>query len=366
MKDLYHSLEERQLDFFEAMKLLAGYLFFRFCLDAKKEQRKVLLIEDGGYIAPYLNEYCLAGKSATEVFEIYSITDKNNESITSFLSDVLIGSVEHTRNGYDRLQTVQNKHGKLQFPAYSIALSTQKIVEESKEVARSILNAIESILNGQGMVLGARRLAVLGSEGNIGRYLCRYLDSRLENPELIRVDLVCDKDCYKTIGAISRKKLYDIDLFLGVIGESILTKDVLIDIILNSNKKNLIFASGSTKTLEFTHLLKWLGELAHEPIIAGEKVEVNFERIIDPQSRLDQGGRVKILTKNGEKVLFLLGDLSPINFLYYGVPTETMDAIISQLTTISIGLAGQFITGKNIPSVLYAVDHEIDTWGNHI
>ncbi|HNW30106.1 MAG TPA: hypothetical protein PKN50_16620 [Spirochaetota bacterium] len=35
-------------------------------------------------------------------------------------------------------------------------------------------------------------------------------------------------------------------------------------------------------------------------------------------------------------------DLSPINFLYYGVPAESMDSIISQLTKLSLGIVGRY------------------------
>jgi len=51
------------------------------------------------------------------------------------LAQVLVGTVEHTKNGYDRLSSVIQKHGGLKLPAYSIAISHKKIQEESKEVA---------------------------------------------------------------------------------------------------------------------------------------------------------------------------------------------------------------------------------------
>ena len=55
--------------------------------------------------------------------------------------------------------------------------------------------------------------------------------------------------------------------------------------------------------------------------------------------------------------------MSPINFLFYGVPTETMDLIISQLTSVSLGLLNQYKSGELPEPGLYAVDHQIDEWG---
>jgi hypothetical protein len=110
--------------------------------------------------------------------------------------------------------------------------------------------------------------------------------------------------------------------------------------------------------------------LEKEPKISGIPVILKFERIRDPQSNIDQGGIVKFfIEKNGikiEKHFYLLSDLTPVNFLFYGVPTETMDMIIRQLTTVSLGLIHQFQTGELPEPGLYAIDSEIDEWGNKI
>ncbi len=43
-----------------------------------------------------------------------------------------------------------------------------------------------------------------------------------------------------------------------------------------------------------------------------------------------------------------------------------MDAIIGQLASVTLGMADQSKNGKPLPPELYAVDHEIDIWGNPI
>jgi hypothetical protein len=76
-----------------------------------------------------------------------------------------------------------------------------------------------------------------------------------------------------------------------------------------------------------------------------------------------QGTKVEISSKKIKKTIYLLGDLTPINFLYYGVPTETMDKILSMLLSLSIGLVHQYRNNSLPDKDLYAVDEQIDRWG---
>lgn len=373
-------LEENKLPFYDAMKFLSCYFFLLYCEKARGENKKVLIIEDGGYISPVFQEMALSDISTIEVFEMFLLSTEFKGKFSEYFSERVYGSVEHTRNGYDRLKKVIQNKGKLFLPTYSIAISNNKVREESQEVAHSILSAIESILHGQGLVLSRRKTIVLGSKGNIGTFLTTYLEKgRLHstNLEMLKVDLKyaeLEKNnlCYKSLYEIPESLFLDCELFIGVIGESILKKDMIEKLILEGNKKKIFFASGSTKTAEFSDLILFLNELSlsKEPTISGFRVELQFERIKDPQSNIDQGGMVYITVEKGskkiEKIFFLLGDLTPINFLFYGVPTETMDMIIRQLTTISLGLTDQYRRNVIPQANLYAVDKEIDEWGNLI
>ncbi|MCG6166582.1 hypothetical protein [Leptospira sanjuanensis] len=376
LKNLYDRLEEEKLGFFDAMKLLSGHLFLNLLLDSYEKKEKAILVEDGGYIAPFFNEFAIAGKDVEFLCKEYSVNRATPKlKVADFLSQTLIGSVEHTRNGYDRLKNVEDKNQKLFLPAFSIAISNQKVREESKEVAYSILSAIESILNGQGMILSSRKILILGAKGNIGTFLCKYLRSRLHdtNQDLVQVDLKVSEPGnldYRTIDEIAREEFLSRDLILGVVGISILKKEHFEDLILNGTKSKILIASGSTKTAEYTDLIHWLDELSfsEDKKIGGYPARLEFDRILDPQSGIDQGGKVTFnVSKDGkeiEKTFFLLSDLSPINFLFYGVPTEGMDAIIGQLASATLGMADQSKKGKLVAPGLYAVDHQIDPWGN--
>jgi len=371
-------LKSKKLPYFEAMKMVSGHLFLKCCLEAKKQGKKVLLIEDGGYLSPILNENELSLKKTDEVFHQFLVSpvEKIEMSFRRWLQETLIGTIEHTKNGYDRLCSTINKQSTLLFPSYSIAISRLKTNEESQEVAHSILSAIESILHEHGMVLSRRDIIVLGAEGNIGKPLCRLLkEGRLhqQNQTLTQVDSKyrASKDRkYCSLESIPDDELYRKDLFIGVIGNSILKKELIEKLILYGEKTNLFFASGSTKTIEFEDLSEWLQTFSSATPLtfSGIPVEIEYGRIYDPQSGFDQGRKVVIRFQRGDrffiKNLFLLADLSPINFLYYGVPTEIMDSILSQLLKVTLGMNRQYFANKLNPPGLYAVDHQIDEWGD--
>jgi hypothetical protein len=375
-KYLYDYMNTKQWDFFEAMKFISGHFFLQFGIRAFKDNKKVVLVEDGGYLAPLWNQYISQNKSLSEVAQEFLVEgDFSDKSFHQFLQEILIGTVEHTRNGYDRLQKVKQESG-LFFPAYTIALSNQKVVEESKEVAHSILSAIESVLHGQGLVLSRRKIAVLGSEGNIGKFLCDYLvGGRLQdnNKEILRIDIKYTPNSdsrFRYLSEVPREQLLDIELYLGVIGESILTDDWIEDIVLNSKKEKIFFASGSTKTLEFKHLSEWIKKVQVSGTIKDKKVNCIMNRIFDPQSGIDQGGIFEIhsldVKNSWVKKLYLLGDLTPINFLFYGVPTEMMDSILKQLVQLTLVIKDRYHKGSLPIADIYALDHQIDEEGNFL
>ncbi len=375
MDDVRSLLEKKKLDYFEAMRFLAGHMFLKFCMESYREKRRVLLIEDGGYIAPYLNKFIARGRTLKQVCSIFGVASAGNDvPFRKWISGILIGTVEHTRNGFDRLLQFEKKYGSF-FPSFSIAVSKKKVNEESKEVARSILNAIESILYGQGLTLSGRKTMIIGAAGNIGRFLCEKYPrdkTRIMEKNIIKIDISYRGNTdyeYHDIDSVPVSSFLETDLFIGLAGKSVLTGKHLEKLLLEGKNPCIFFASGSTKTLEYTDVIEYIKELstAPRPAIGRHAANIHFERINDPQTGLDQGGRVTMEIvmgrKNVKRTLYLLGDLSPINFLYYGVPAESMDAIMSQLTRLSLGIIGRY-HDRSIPnSGIYAVDREVDEWG---
>src|SRR5262249_21177576 len=141
----FHS---RGAAFLDAMVALAGSLFARML--ARGDGGPLLLIEDGGYLAPLLGPEAARGTSLGRFLAARGVAPPNprvaRQALARVLDARLLGTVEHTRNGHDRLASAQARHGSLARPAYSIALSRTKVEEESEEVAASILNAGETVL----------------------------------------------------------------------------------------------------------------------------------------------------------------------------------------------------------------------------
>ncbi len=375
-----HKLEEAKFGFFDAMRRLAVFLFLNKLLSLIPKNEKLLLIEDGGYVAPVLNERALDGVSFGSVLDEFWVETKDptikQKPFNEILKTYVMGTVEHTRNGYDRLVKVKEEKEFLFLPIFSIAISNEKTKEESKEVARSILNAIGNTLHGIGKVLSKRKILLLGSNGNIGGFLKKFLIGGFlheNNLDILEVDRKIRSESRflkSSFSHVSDSGFAEIDLVIGVTGESIIPPKTWESWILTSKHKQLFIASGSTKTVEFNDFINWTNALNLEenPKLGGEDLEISFQRILDPQTQMDLGSKIvfRIDKKQIEKEVYLISDGSPVNFLFFGVPTESMDPIISQLASVSLGMVHYYKT-QNLPKPdLYAVDHQINVWGDSL
>jgi hypothetical protein len=365
-------------DFIGEMRLAAGHLFLREAVIARSKGDQLLLVEDGGYLAPLINRFSLQGRTVQEVFAYFRAAAPAGEEGVPFarwLEDVFPGSIEHTRNGYDYNADVMNEFGKLQFPVATIAISRLKRGPEAKECAVSILNATENILHRLGILLSKRTVLLLGSSGAIGAFLKRELLHRLDPGRLFCIDIAAAPDeggaCVEvqTLEELGRDMVADIDMVIGVIGRSILREKQLEEMILRGRQKIIYLVSGSTKTVEFADLAVWLQSLrdSSSPRIGGRPVSVDFNAVRDLQTGVLQGYRVNLIftdNRAGDKILYLLGELMPINFLYYGIPREIVDEVMAQLFTLSCGVVRRQRSLEKLPPRVVAVDHQIDADAN--
>lgn len=396
LRALDEALNERKLNFFDAMQLAAGHLFFLEAFRARAAKQRILLVEDGGYLSPVLNRFCLEGRSLREALAFYAVPVTGDSglaraeldgTLSDWLGRMLPGSVEHTRNGYNRLEDLERTHGRLQFPATTIAISNMKRIRESEEVSISILHAIESILHGIGLVFSERRVLVIGSRGAIGSNLMEDLSAKVGPKNVFGIDVALAARGARAPGPwvetaaldqLPDECLYDCDMVIGVVGQSTLKKKELEQLVLQCKRPYIFFASGSTKTAEFTDLSVWIRELQgqRKAKVGGVPVELEVQPIRDPQTAHIVGSRVRFFfqpdsktdkklqkLKNRTRDLYLLGGLTPINFLFYGVPTETMDPILAQLLRVAAGLVEMDGEGKKLPARLLAVDRDVDVDG---
>jgi hypothetical protein len=385
MEHIDNTVQKEEYDFLDSMRLASGYLFFKEAIRCRQEKKLLLLVEDGGYLAPIINRACLLNTSVGEVLTRFNVTEtpgdpnpvsseEMNMVLSAWLSECFIGSIEHTRNGFDYNQEIMDTFGKLQFPVCSIAVSHLKRGPEARECSTSIINAIESIFLRLGLMLSRRRALVLGSSGAIASYTVSDLCNRMGKENVCGVDIMAsglhENGCVevRTVDEVPKEFLYDTDLIIGVIGKSILKEGHLSGMILHGRRNALFFGSGSTKTVEFKDLEDWLHRLGKEkePKIGGKPVEIESFPIRDLQTGILQGSKVTITFLDNSipnKDLYLLGGLTPINFLYYGIPREIIDDVMTQLMRVSTGMIVQFKEGSLLPPRLLAVDYEIDVDG---
>ncbi len=402
-------MKDQNMTFIQAMRSLCMDVFFKQLARASAEGRELIILEDGGYITPILNQSAIDERTVTEVREEYfcppdEITDlKLGNSLK--MSDILKnnkakGSVEYTRNGYDHDIDTQNTcGGKLFIPNMTVAVSFKKTQIEASGVAESCLNAITSAMYSYGMVLKHRDALVIGSRGNIGRWFIRSLHSRLdrrgldstEKPRVIGCDLKVGckpemkpipswqkRDDEPALQNIEERASYDhfdkarvheLDLVIGITGgptsgHQTMGREHLIDWLANGNKNTIFIASGSTKTDEFPDLLAWVNEALEVSTISllGRKSTIAKMNLKDAISKRSFGARYQFVIegKNGAKsqtknVIFL-NNLMPINFLFFGVPTEIIDQTLAQLLSVTANLHRQ-AAKIDIPRV-FAIDYD--------
>ncbi len=374
MEAVSEAIERRKPRYFEAMQTVAVSEFGRLIARAQQEGKPCLIVEDGGYLAPLLNDAMLQGMSMGALFRQFGLPDGDSRSVRQVLSDTWIGSVEHTRNGYDRLAAVEQVHKELAVPAVSIATSRLKVEVEARDVAASILNAIEMALHAIGKMLSRRRCLVLGSRGAIGRYLMEALSARLLYPTgaLYGVDLKVMEEFReggrfsveaRTYPELPEQARRAIDLIIGVTGNSILQGEDLEEWLLEAEQPLLILASGSTKTVEFADVSAWIDRLLVDPRpqIRGIPIRIVNRELMDPHTGKLLGHQLRISFQQGgrhrRRDLILLANLTPVNFMYYGVPTEGIDAVLAQLLSCTLRLV-EAERDRSLAPRLYALDHD--------
>lgn len=374
--DLRLLLQSGSMRFFEAMRSAAGHLFLEGIRNARKNGGLFCVIEDGGYIAPIVNQLCMERGSVREAAAFFRFPlEKLPEEELGFrfsewLDPVFMGSVEHTRNGYEALERVEKSWGRLAFPAVSIAVSDFKIHRESRDVAYSCLNAVENVMNAMGFTFSDRTALVLGARGAIGGKSMRILSDRIGAGRLYGVDIAKPDPSsrwrwFRDIDSIPDDIMASIDMIFGIIGTSICHRKWIERLLLKTRKSHVFWASGSTKTAEFSELTDWLsdGIRSRGSSIGGMELSLSVSEIEDPKTRTLQGRTVR-LGFGGKQVYFhLLAGLMPVNFLYYGVPSETMNHVMNELLQMSALLATRHKSADVLPPRLLALDRHISIEG---
>jgi len=353
------------------------------------------VIEDGGYMAPLLNDSALREQSLASFRKENSVAeDKDTDGKLASFSDMgelvqkhLGGTVEHTRNGYDKVQKVYLKHGKLARPCFTIAISYVKTQFEALSVADTCINSLTNALFSHGRNLRARDVCVIGSRGNIGGRCIKALSNRLNGTttQIVGVDLkvgftsseprpVWEPSPYNSVEdcLLESRKFSDLpvetrkktDVIFGITGgrqqkadgswdETLVPKDIDFWLTEGESKYNeLWLVSGSTKTKEF-ELVKSFVEGIVEEGQYGEYTVVS-ENLVDSLTQRDYGQIYTFTSSCGKvKTLISVTDWKPANFMFYGVPTEDIDIILAQLVDVSVRLVNNLDANNQVHAVDY-------------
>jgi S-adenosylhomocysteine hydrolase len=282
----------------------------------KKEDKKLLIMEDGGYFTPLFHNHYSEER------------------------EFCIGAVEQTTKGIRR----DRKIGKIVFPIINVAESRLKGILESPEVAETLASNIETILRDDGKNVPSVNLLLLGF-GTIGENLARVLKGKR-----IKVSIY-DKDTLKRRKAKEDYEKYDVldnlnnlekyDFIIGTSGETSLEGSSLWSL-----KHNVILASGSSERLEID--IEWLENKTKEP----KEKNINIDNIFTTYELKKEEDNKKIrVIANGE----------PINFIMSGGISKTViDAVYSEMFMSAVLLVNNKITEKQINKVPEKIEEQID------
>ena len=388
--------------YIDCARALASFVTLEALGRCAASGKKLLIVEDGGYVVPLLNDAALTDGVTVDAYRAKHFvpadeaTDANLGGASALMRAVvqehMVGSTEHTRNGYDKVQNVKLAHGKLAKPCLTIAISHAKTQIESFSVAATCLNSIESTLYSKGNVLRNRKACVLGSRGNIGGRAVKMLADRLlggvasvsgvdikvaakaEEPMpkwqpsgLVPavLDIQHETTRFADLPAEVRR---DIDFIFGITGgpsvgadgieyDTLMPTDV--DFWLAEGRASQLWlASGSTKKKEFEAVQAFVEGLAAEGThtVGATAYSVVAEEMVDPLTKRDFGNIIRFTPSGGQpKELLVIGDWKPVNFMFYGVPTEMIDVILAQLLDITVKLA----MNPGLDPVVHAVDFDV-------
>ncbi len=269
---------------------------FRAELETTHDRRTPLLIvEDGAYFSPAL------------------------AASGSWLSRSLVGVVEQTTNGIDRLKDAVGPCPRLEFPVLSIPASQLKRLLEPPFIGRATVQALQQLLTG--LSLAGQEIAIIG-HGSIGAEVARAL--RNQGASRIRV---FDRSAVRRAAARSHGYSHAASaveaargcyLLLGTTGRTSITREVL-----EALPDGAYVASCSSRTVEVD-----LEALATMSLGVTPEWRAG-DRPIGSRHRLATG-----------KSLVLLADGTPLNFWgTEGMPDQVGDVVMALILLSAAELA---------------------------
>jgi len=273
---------------------------------AQRYNKRILIIEDGGYFAP--------------AFHTPELIDK---------AELCLGAIEQTSKGYRRDEKIQS----LRFPIVSVARSELKKHIEGQQVASTLQENIVYILNQYVKKPFFKVSALILGFGNIGEMLSKELRNKKIGVTVYDVDplKIMEAEVNKFAVLQDLSDLTEFDIIVGTSGETSLKS-------FWNLKHNVVLASGSSERVEFD-----LDEL-------------------DKSSSLIE--RLEIITrytlKKEDRVVRLIFDGEPINFaLSGGIPDVVIDPIYSEMLLSAVEIIRDSSLEKKLVDIPKALELQV-------
>lgn len=283
---------------------------------SRSQLGKVLVIEDGGYVVPFLH------------------TNYAREE------NFCIGAVEQTTKGLKKDEDIEKaykeKNEKLYFPVLNVAKSTFKDEYESPLVGRAVISGIQRLLSDESF-FGEKALVIgFGAVGKEVANALKALGMVVKVSDTKREPVVAAKVRGFEAAISPLELVHDVKLIIGTTGEPSIGRDVLEKI-----KNGAILVSSSSDLIE---------------------IDINHLRIMAPEQQYQEGLGTWFTRKGRGGTYLLLGDGFPINFYSgSGIPNRAIDPILAQLFIGAAHLA--YHHGKFECCIHNMMDELIDEYG---
>lgn len=176
----------KPLPFLDSQRSICAYNFLRALAKGRRENKKVFVWEDGGYLNPIIDESIQEKLSVADFRKKYMLPeDEGTDSVlpadfAAALESVFIGSLELTRNGYDMSAAIAERR-EMNTTLFSIAASYEKVMLEGDSIVLACIDALSQVLYSTGCSLRGRNVLVMGARGNLGRLSIDHLSNLLES-----------------------------------------------------------------------------------------------------------------------------------------------------------------------------------------
>ena len=329
---VYHLMKNRvELDccgteFLESTMLLLEEAFRRELIPLLRQGNQLLVIEDGGYHFEALPRV---------------------KRLFPEVEDRIIGVVEQTTSGTRRSMSRQGY--RYSYPCASIARSDIKMNVESIFIGQRIveelglmLYAVDAfysfhsvLLVGYGVVGRSCRMALKGR-------FCR-LEAYDTNPRVLQV---AKDDGLRTYSHPSPEMFSGDTIVIGCVGRPSFGEE-LFRAFLDGQGTNLYLASGSSKDVEFSYLLRYL---------AGKEAEIS-DLSLEDRETAERHTCYRFRYRGEEKHVYLMAEGKPVNFYREGVISLTY-RVIDLVFTEMLQMALYLCRNRNLPPQLYVLGED--------